>query len=311
MSNRKIIFAVSILASAIALSACQPKQTEKTEESTAVQKEQQIPKLEGKTEKLSLNLPKCEDQNCPELFIERLNTNQPFVDEEIDKQIIEILKQTLSSEEASGAKVEDQPASEINKEKIETARQKLEKQISPYIQNFLNLDQEVKTLSTNHKISLMIKPKILNSEGPLVTVVLNSSNYLGGAHGASSQQYFNFDLTTKKLVQLSEIIEKNKWSALKEKTYDAFKTWVIESELSSDVKEYEQVWKFKLADNYYLGTKGLILQYGEYEIGPYVVGLPRLTIPYEELNGILKAKYLPQAIAQEDKASSEIEDAKK
>ena len=39
----------------------------------------------------------------------------------------------------------------------------------------------------------------------------------------------------------------------------------------------------------------MILQYGEYEIGPYVVGLPRLTIPYDQLQGILKKEYLPQA----------------
>lgn len=36
-------------------------------------------------------------------------------------------------------------------------------------------------------VSLMIKPKILNANLPLATVVLNSSSYLGGAHGSSSQ----------------------------------------------------------------------------------------------------------------------------
>jgi hypothetical protein len=35
-----------------------------------------------------------------------------------------------------------------------------------------------------------------------------------------------------------------------------------------------------------LGEQGLILQYGEYEIGPYVVGLPRLVIPFDELQGV-------------------------
>lgn len=36
-----------------------------------------------------------------------------------------------------------------------------------------------------------------------------------------------------------------------------------------------------------------MLQYAEYEIGPYVVGLPRLTIPYDQLKGILKTQYFP------------------
>jgi hypothetical protein len=43
-----------------------------------------------------------------------------------------------------------------------------------------------------------------------------------------------------------------------------------------------------------LGEQGLILQYGEYEIGPYVVGLPRLVIPFSELQGVLKPEYLPK-----------------
>lgn len=45
--------------------------------------------------------------------------------------------------------------------------------------------------------------------------------------------------------------------------------------------------------NFLLGDHGLILQYGEYEIGPYAVGLPRLVVPYDQLNTILKPEYLP------------------
>ena len=39
------------------------------------------------------------------------------------------------------------------------------------------------------------------------------------------------------------------------------------------------------------------MQYGEYEIGPYSAGLPRLVIPYDQLDGILKAEYLPHTQA--------------
>ena len=77
--------------------------------------------------------------------------------------------------------------------------------------------------------------------------------------------------------------------------YAAFKTWVIESKLANNMAEYEQVWKFKLSDNFYLGKQGLILQYGEYEIGPFAVGLPRLVIPYDQLQQIIKPEYLPAA----------------
>lgn len=299
MLKNKTIFLMSILASAITLSACQPQQAQDKQELSQNQEEEQPLKLEGDLEKLSLNLPKCQDNNCPGLSIDRLNSNQPYIDAVIDQQILQILKQTLMDEsiEAS-AGVPEKPKQVENQEGIETAKQKLEKQVVPFTQAFLELDEEVKALSANHKISLMIKPKILNSEGPLVTVVLNSSNYLGGAHGSASQQYFNFDLEKKKMIPLKELVEKNKLSMLESKAHEAFKTWVIDSELAEDVDEYEQIWKFKLSDNYYLGNQGLILQYGEYEIGPYVVGLPRLTIPYEQLQGILQPKYLPEGLVE-------------
>jgi hypothetical protein len=309
MFSNKISLMASIFVATVFISACQPQKSIQSDEHIEeVKAEEKNIELKGVIEKLNLNLPKCEDKNCPELSIERLSSNQFFVDQVIDSHIVEIFKQILDPEDLKDSMVQvENTASEINQENgLETAKQRLENQLIPYVQSFLQLDQEVKGLSVNHQISFMIKPKILNSTGPLATVVLNSSNYLGGAHGSSSQQYFNFDLESKKLVPLTEILEKDQLPKLEKQAYEAFKIWIVESELSTDVNEYEQVWKFKLADNYYLGKKGLILQYGEYEIGPYIVGLPRLTIPYDQLDGIVKAKYLPQStvVASEVQATA-------
>ncbi|MBP8027399.1 MAG: DUF3298 domain-containing protein, partial [Acinetobacter sp.] len=116
-----------------------------------------------------------------------------------------------------------------------------------------------------------------------------------GAHGSSSQRYYNFDLKQQKQVELNDLLAPNQKAHLEKKAHEVFKTWVLESKLANSVEEYEQAWKFTLSDNFYLSKQGLILQYGEYEIGPYVVGLPRLTIPYDQLQGILKKEYLPQA----------------
>lgn len=319
MLKNKSILAISILITILGITACQPKKTEpEAVEAKQTQTEQQSIKLVGDIEKLNLSLPKCDGKNCPEISIERLNSNQAFIDHFIDQkiiqelaQILEIAPQQAASEAAaidhaaSAASATDTPASNPTAAgiaQVETLAQKLEKQTVPYVQSFLALDQELKALSSNHKISLMIKPKILNADQPLATVVLNSSSYLGGAHGASAQQYYNFDLEKKKLVLLNDILLEKQRPQLERKAYEAFKQWVIASELSTNVEEYEQAWKFKLSENYYLGQQGLILQYAEYEIGPYVVGLPRLTIPYAELQGIVKATYLPVTEAASEAA---------
>ena len=313
MLKNKTLFTISILASMMALSACQPKQTEPKEDPVQKQStvEPEILKLTGDSEKLALVLPECDGNNCPEISIERLSSNQAFIDELIDQQILKQLNQIIDisptpkllkadQHAASTADLKDiQVSDQANAAKplatVETAKQKLEKQVTPYLVTFLALDKELKALSANHQISLMIKPKILNANLPLATVVLNSSSYLGGAHGSSSQRYYNFDLKQQKQVELNDLLAPNQKAHLEKKAHEVFKTWVLESKLANSVEEYEQAWKFTLSDNFYLSKQGLILQYGEYEIGPYVVGLPRLTIPYDQLQGILKKEYLPQA----------------
>lgn len=318
MTTKKVIWAVSVLTTAILMTACQPKKVESEQPETAAsstQAQEQASQLIGDSEKLQLNLPACDDKNCPEMTIERLSSNQPFIDAYMDAEILKQVDQILAvspelaaDEAASTAKASEVAASQAVVQAA-TVKQQLEQQLQPYTQAFLKLDQEIKALSSSHKISVMIKPTILNAKGPLVTVVLNSSSYLGGAHGSSSQQYYNFDLEKKKLVKLNEILAPNQLAALENQAHEAFKTWVIESKLANDVSEYEQAWKFKLSDNYYLSKQGLILQYGEYEIGPYVVGLPRLTIPYEQLQTILKKPYLPE-LATEAVASAASEPSK-
>ena len=326
MLKNKTIFTLSVVAAAIALSACQPKQPEPKKEDKVAQSQAaqaEVLTLAGDTEKLTLNLPECDGNSCPEINVERLSSNQAFIDEFIDQQVLKQLEQSVdispkslkagqqvtaaggNSKDSNPAQASEAAGSEAAaSETIETPKQKLEKQVAPYLQTFLALDKELKALSASHQISLMIKPKILNAAQPLATVVLNSSSYLGGAHGSSSQYYYNFDLKKKKMVELDDILAPKQKAVLEQKAHEEFKRWVIDSKLANSVEEYEQAWKFTLSDNFYLSTQGLILQYGEYEIGPYVVGLPRLTIPYEQLQTVLKKEYLPQAEVKNDAASA-------
>ena len=102
-----------------------------------------------------------------------------------------------------------------------------------------------------------------------------------------------FDLEQQKILKLQDVILPQKMPQLEKLAYSAFKTWVKDSQLADHIEDYEAVWKFKMTPNFYLGQHGLILQYDEYEIGPYVVGLARLDLPYDQLNGILKPVYMP------------------
>lgn len=326
--------ALSVLLCSVLISACQPKKTESStadaEQASSTAAEADILNLQGSTEKLSLNLPDCSGKSCPEFSVERLHSNQFVLDEIIDQAILASLEQMLASvqdeqhspastpstttqqranrkaEHAAASSAVDSATSSAAVEAriTKTAAQHMSEQVQPYLDSFLALDQELKTLGANHQISLMISPRILNSEAPLATVVINSSSYLGGAHGASAQRYFNFDLKRQQQVPLKGVILDQQYPKLEKLAYAAFKDWVISSKLATNMAEYEQVWKFSMTENFYLGKQGLILQYAEYEIGPYVVGLPRLVIPYADLQGILKPEYFPAELQVDQPASA-------
>ncbi|KAF5300565.1 hypothetical protein FQR65_LT19352 [Abscondita terminalis] len=270
MLNQKNTLALSILLITLGLTACQKPDSKKVESAVDQTAASQVPDtsllLQGDRAKLKLNLP--EYKVIDQAILDNL-------DKMLD--IAQLSKKVADQQQASS----QASASEVNTDKTPT--QQLQDRVQPYTNSFLALDKELKTLGASGQITISLSPKILNSDKPLATVVLNSSSYLGGAHGSSAQTYFNFDLVSKKQVNLNQIIEANQKAKFEKLAHDAFKVWVIDSKLADNVNEYEQAWKFQLSDNFYLGKQGLILQYGEYDIGPYVVGLPRLTIPYDQL----------------------------
>lgn len=289
------------------LVACQPKsepkdnaEPDKVTASAVVTK----PTLKGELVKLDIPLPECDGKSCPEFNVARLQSNFPFIDQWIDQKIVESLSQLLDVMDRD----ETQDLSASQEASAITPEQQLSQQIKPYVAAFLALDQELKTLGGNHQISVMVQPKVLENQGTLVTVVLNSSSYLGGAHGSTAQDYYNFDLKSEKRVTLNELLLPNQKAAFEKLVRAAYQKWVIDAKLANNVRDYEQAWPFKLTDNFYLAKNGLILQYGEYEIGPFAVGLPRLVIDYAQLREVLKPAYLPQPPQTE--ASQAMENSK-
>jgi len=301
----KKVFQYSILACAVLLAACQPKSEPKEPEDKPqdpVVNQTSEPVLRGETVKLAVTLPECNGNTCPDFTVERLQSNFPFIDQLLDQEILDQLSKMLEIVDADQASSTAQGSEQTNH---------LDVQAQQYANAFIKIDEELKALSSSHQISLMIKPKILQSKGTLATVVLNSSSYLGGAHGSTAQRYYNFDLKNQKQVQLNDLLLPKQKAKLDKLAHEAFKTWVIDSKLANTADEYEQAWPFQVTDNYFLGEQGLILQYGEYEIGPYVVGLPRLVIPFDQLQGVLKPEFLPKVetpaastVAATDKSTS-------
>ncbi|MFV7500784.1 RsiV family protein [Acinetobacter pittii] len=302
MLSSKASLRLTLLASAIFLAACQPKADPKDsqeQQKSTVQEQKPVElTLKGETIPSNVVLPDCDGKTCPEFTVERLQSNFPFIDKIIDQQILSTLNQILEIAEPDAKSKQTEQKSEASAVAGAEQKNSFDAQVQRYANSFIDLDNELKALSSNHQINLLVKPKILQAQGKVVTVVLNSSSYLGGAHGSAAQHYYNFDLKEQKQIKLEDLLRPQQKAALEKLAHEAFKTWVMDSKLADNIADYEQAWPFKLSNNFLLGEQGLILQYGEYEIGPYVVGLPRLVIPYDQLQDVLKEEYLPQPRAK-------------
>ena len=114
----------------------------------------------------------------------------------------------------------------------------------------------------------------LNNE-LLISLYNDYYEFLGGAHGATTRTSYTIDKELEKIVDLKDLFKEG---------YD-YKT-VINNEIKKQIakepyKYFEPADKFKgISDNqsYYVDKNNLIIYYQQYEIAPYVSGIPEFTI---------------------------------
>lgn len=222
-----------------------------------------------------VTLPPCSGRYCPQFEVKHVITQQKFINDTIDHAILDMLSTDLD---------------------VVVSSENFNQDVQHYADIFIKLDEEIKHLNANTNLSLVIDIKQLQDNPNLLSFELNTSRYLGGAHSFASQHYFNFDIKNRKQLTLDNILLPDQRQKLHDLAYIQFKKWVIAKKLSDNLTDYEQAWNFKLSQNFYLGEKGLVLQYGEYEIAPYIAGMPTFVLPYSQLKGIIKPQYVLKTI---------------
>ena len=124
---------------------------------------------------------------------------------------------------------------------------------------------------------------IAGEHGDIISYIVSTYDFSGGAHGSSAELAFNFNrksgeiideddiFTEGSAVELSKLLSARLQSAFDEEAYN-----------SLFVKDIEPNGNFIVSD------EGMTYIYGQYEIGPYYLGIIKLTLPWEELEGLLK-----------------------
>ena len=110
----------------------------------------------------------------------------------------------------------------------------------------------------------------------LATFAIRYYSYTGGAHGLGGSEYLTIDMTTHKVLTLSDIIEQKKLPEVKELLWSFYTDY-------GRIKDEEAFTKktdFDVSKNFYLAHDGIHFIYDEYEIASYAAGEQDLVIPW-------------------------------
>jgi len=130
--------------------------------------------------------------------------------------------------------------------------------------------------------------KQLTRRGDLLTIVVSSYLYTGGAHGMPASRWLNWDLAQEQQLALGDVLAPGKEQAFWKVAEEAHKQWLASQNVDS---EYRKNWPFARTDDFRLTDRGVELLYGVYTLGPYSMGEVTLTVPRDQLAQLLREEY--------------------
>ena len=236
--------------------------------------------LVSTTEYLDYQLPEkiqnicAERDNCPEIEVKYLKSNHSWIDTTINARINSLVVNSKPTESAP----------------IKTPSTQAD--VNAAINDFAASQFQDMPEEISWAYNLTVTPVYLGHVNNFELFEINSYVFTGGAHGMPYSEYLTFDLSTEKQVTLDDMIIAGKKPRFEALAHDAYKTWV--KTVADDVSSYEKSWPFMLSDNVTLTDTGINIRYQHYSIGPYAYGMPVLSIPYSELNKVIKPYFIPK-----------------
>lgn len=137
-----------------------------------------------------------------------------------------------------------------------------------------------------------LSASVFSRQNDLLVLELDSYViYAGQAHGLPSTQFMVIDERLNEVVTLDDMLMAGGQEGFDEALAEAHERWMSEQDVGED---FASSWPFTDSTNVAPLEKEWMVKYNVYEIAPYVMGQPELTIPVEELKGIVEPRYLGQ-----------------
>ena len=110
--------------------------------------------------------------------------------------------------------------------------------------------------------------------------------YSGGAHGMTAETAYNFDRNTGNAVTEENFFNEGYVGKLTE-LLTAHLPEALESPADTSMLFLKTI---EPNGNFSIGNDGVTYIYNQYEIAPYSMGIIRISVPWEELDGLLRGK---------------------
>ncbi|MDL2222610.1 DUF3298 and DUF4163 domain-containing protein [Bacteroidales bacterium OttesenSCG-928-M11] len=125
-----------------------------------------------------------------------------------------------------------------------------------------------------------IRNTILFNRGNVISQVINTYEYTGGAHGLSTTQGLNLDIETGNPIRYNDVF----FDYEEDKISDLLLTYLLDKYKVGTKEELNDMGfmfdKITPSRNFVVNDQGITFIYGQYELGAYTLGIIELFVPY-------------------------------
>ena len=148
-------------------------------------------------------------------------------------------------------------------------------------------DERGSDFCNNNRMESIIENSILFNTGNILTYIVNNYQYTGGAHGMTYNTAYVIDLEKMEALSYDDLFIPGSETALS----SLLKQKLILDKKAKNEKGLKEIGYYPEAiipnNNFIVNDKGITFIFGQYEIGPYVLGITEITLPYKEIKKYL------------------------
>lgn len=138
--------------------------------------------------------------------------------------------------------------------------------------------------------NIELQSRMLDQNGPLLVMQLDSDLYNGGAHGIPNTLYLNIDRAHgNRVLTLADMLVEGQEPAFWELVKPLHAAWL--KEMDSTDAEFAQTWPFSKTPNVALLKDGIRVKYQAYEAGPFAFGQPEFVVTRDKLKPLLRPEF--------------------